>query len=936
MAFNNWDKLRKAQRDYPKPNKIAEVFVRKALKKSPKNPFLLAWEANLSLHLNHDAETAIRQVQQAWEQPGSNDVRLLSYLYEVLAEATRKSHRVLEISSVGDANSKKWQSAAKTLTRKQDREDFWSALGKVASRERCWEDFRLAVVQYNKEIKEGTTSPSAKKQAHYTQIIALQQAASQQSRIEGGEQKCKIYADLARGLLKQAYQAPQVNPLAFKDIRDLRFMGEVHCKQNRCNELVELWDHPPDDLQPLMATHQDDLWRMKIKLAHEESNWKLVERLCLAYIELAISKLVQDPQSKSFWELCAWKFDTWILLLRALAENHDAVEGRHILSGIRDRAFGEQFPTQDRSLMLAYMWLCGMSNNPMLEHLKIYWEQHSNRIVCFPDIKPFVKVMRVEEYSELLDFVREKSAMDYAPKTQDLHIIEQNTLKMFYYTHCSITHPPPVGLIHWRQGNMEIVFRRAVTSPWSTESNSSIGFIAIYCLLQLHRDAMCNKEPQHPLQTTRNSRLLLQAAMLARHLVACHKEKQDRTLSLLAARLHLNLGLGKCAFQLYRFTKSKEMLLYNLSVYVLSRISLAHPFGADGRGGFSAEEELENVIDSMNRMENKVQDTMIPDLQSITWDKTIGLLRLKEKFRTSLSKLTCITERRRVARLKGESVDNLPVLDWTNYRSVNDDIDRNVFPHYDQDAKGPLSYVMPNRLPNASWMLSNHNNIEACTRVLCKETQRLDYIRATDGVVGSNEFDTPAESRAKIMWALINDIVKIMTWEKDYLDTLTRPIKKLPQELHAMRVAMEKLRMPGSTTLKLEDEPAMFHENMLISCYTKFEVLRALNKMIEHMREKVINPKSTHFMKATLPKNWVPEVETEMKICYEAIRDLARSYIFLIKEKGEAAIKAQIRWGITGQVLRNMLTDADVALYAREYVDSALQAWEGVLKVKLK
>jgi hypothetical protein len=39
MAYNNWDKLSKAQRDYPKP-KFAVGVVDKALKKNPKNPFL--------------------------------------------------------------------------------------------------------------------------------------------------------------------------------------------------------------------------------------------------------------------------------------------------------------------------------------------------------------------------------------------------------------------------------------------------------------------------------------------------------------------------------------------------------------------------------------------------------------------------------------------------------------------------------------------------------------------------------------------------------------------------------------------------------------------------------------------------------------------------------------------------------------------------------
>jgi len=246
---------------------------------------------------------------------------------------------------------------------------------------------------------------------------------------------------------------------------------------------------------------------------------------------------------------------------------------------------------------------------------------------------------------------------------------------------------------------------------------------------------------------------------------------------------------------------------------------------------------------------------------------------------------------------------------------------------------------MPNMLPDVRWMLDHHDTIEVSTRVLYKEAQTLDYIGSSVRLPEESthkRVNTPAESTAEVLWEKLNDFVEYMMWEIDYKDSLTSTIKTLPEELHAMRLAMEKLRMPGSTTWKLEDEPAMFHENMLISCYTKLELLRALNKGIEYLREKVVNPKSTHFMKAKLPKNWVTELDTEVKICYEAILHVARSYINLIKEKGEATIKAQIRWGETGEILKKMLSDADVALYAREYVDSALQAWEGVLKVKLK
>jgi hypothetical protein len=39
MAFN-WDKLSKAQRDYPKP-KLALPYVDKLIKKNPGNPYLI-------------------------------------------------------------------------------------------------------------------------------------------------------------------------------------------------------------------------------------------------------------------------------------------------------------------------------------------------------------------------------------------------------------------------------------------------------------------------------------------------------------------------------------------------------------------------------------------------------------------------------------------------------------------------------------------------------------------------------------------------------------------------------------------------------------------------------------------------------------------------------------------------------------------------------
>lgn len=269
-------------------------------------------------------------------------------------------------------------------------------------------------------------------------------------------------------------------------------------------------------------------------------------------------------------------------------------------------------------------------------------------------------------------------------------------------------------------------------------------------------------------------------------------------------------------------------------------------------------------------------------------------------------------------------------------------MDTSVFPDYSSSqATGPVPLIMPNMVPNLPYIVESYSIWEASSRVLYKETQTwedvglwVDEVAMPGHQVENNM--TLAELKAEAMWAYINTVVELMSFHDDNVDMLANTVKKLPEDLHAMRLAMEKLRMPGATNLKPEDEPIMFHENMLISCYSKLEILRALSKMVDHLREKVVGPKSSHPMKAKLPKNWVNEIESETKICYEAIRDVVNSYIVLIERKGEAAIKAQVRWGTTGAILRDIMSDADVESYASEYVDSALQAWKGVLQVKLK
>lgn len=211
---------------------------------------------------------------------------------------------------------------------------------------------------------------------------------------------------------------------------------------------------------------------------------------------------------------------------------------------------------------------------------------------------------------------------------------------------------------------VERFLKTAARTSYLFPDDPELGCLVIYMLLNLHHSMVQQYEGRSPLERRANSRLLLQATMFARHLIDKDKDKENRTLSLLAARLHLNLGLGTIAFRLYSNTKCKEMLLDTLSPYMLSRISQTHPFEVKGRGGFSADEELERTIGTIERMERKTESFLATDVSSFKWDQATDTIGLKRKLASSLTKHLCVVERRRIARLKGEPVDGLPNLDF--------------------------------------------------------------------------------------------------------------------------------------------------------------------------------------------------------------------------------------------------------------------------------
>ncbi|XPT02151.1 hypothetical protein M3J09_011273 [Ascochyta lentis] len=925
MAFN-WDKLSKAQRDYPKP-KFALSYIDKLLKKNPGNPYLTTWRADVSLQLQSQPETVAKSLRDVCQHKATlQDELLLEYAYRLIVEATLRSNPKLEhISSVGNEGVKAWQNAAALKTTKKGRKDLWDGLFTTAMRQGCWEDVRTAIVKYRAE------GASSDKLTYYTQIFAQQMSAEQKiraSQVTGvADRMAEIQLGVALKQMKDAYERPESDPISVKDIRDLRFMAKIYARQGKWAELMELWKAPPAHLQPIMKKHALDISLLTVDVLANTQQHEQLEKHILALIEDAIAAMEKDDL-EPLRQLCSARVNVWTYLIDASTKLYSPEEAKDKISSIKDRVFGSDTLKLDRPLLLVRLILRAYLGESLVEDCKEFWKRFSRIPSCFTDLRRAVEKMSDEERTEFLTHIEDDmtvtkpSAEDPQSKLEDWARAEICVLKFTYLVTVSL--PASKSSTEALESLIE---RASKVSQMLTKDPDLIMLIA-YCLTNIHHQMNSSDT------SGRSSRILLQAAMLVRAAVERDTEKENRPLALLATRLHLNLGLGRVAFQMWKHVKVKEMLLDTLSPYLLSRIAETHPFDVKHHQGFSADKELKHVIDTIDRM-SKVQEGLIfRDIKRFHWDSAMDLISMNEKLTSSLTRHTSVLERRRIARLKGEPAGDLPDVDYRNTRTLSDNIDRSVFPAYEHsNVHRPYFFLMPADIPSADYILTQGHERESVCKILYRDGLPTNWAPTAAPETTTNQ--TPAERLihenfwhpiSTLLYSALHPDAK---FDASSFTTLTANLKQLRQD-------QEKLMTTPSTSTDPADAPPMMHENMLISSYSALEVLRALPRLANEIKERVVQSKTPHAMKPHVPKDWSKQLEADVKSAFDAIGRVAEFHTALLQNKGGAAIKAQVRWGSTGAALQPLISEGDAEHYAREYVDSAVEAWKGVMTVKLK
>ncbi len=240
---------------------------------------------------------------------------------------------------------------------------------------------------------------------------------------------------------------------------------------------------------------------------------------------------------------------------------------------------------------------------------------------------------------------------------------------------------------------------------------------------------------------------------------------------------------------------------------------------------------------------------------------------------------------------------------------------------------------MPAGIPSQDSILTQGHDLEVIGKILYRDSQPLSW---TPSSGPNNDTDQTEVERSihKSFWQPIATLLHSTLDPSAKVDnsvftTLLTNLKQLHQD-------HEKLILTPSSNTDATAEPPLISETHLNTSYTALEVLRALPRLTEHVREKIIQAKAPHRLKSHVPKDWAKAIDAEVKATFETINKVAQSHIDVLQKNGAKVIKAQVRWGKTGECIRKLLRDEDVAFFAGEYVDCAVEAWRGVGLVRVR
>ena len=93
-------------------------------------------------------------------------------------------------------------------------------------------------------------------------------------------------------------------------------MAKIFARQEKCAELLKLWNAPPAHLQPIMEKHALDISLLTVDMLASTQQHELLEKHVLCLIEDAVTAMDEDDL-EPLHQLCSARVNVWTYLINA-------------------------------------------------------------------------------------------------------------------------------------------------------------------------------------------------------------------------------------------------------------------------------------------------------------------------------------------------------------------------------------------------------------------------------------------------------------------------------------------------------------------------------------------------------------------------------------------------------------------------------------------
>ncbi|GAB7355199.1 hypothetical protein MBLNU459_g5754t1 [Dothideomycetes sp. NU459] len=900
-------------RDFLESGKYKDGLNRcnKLLKKSPSDPRLLYFKASFLFGLSQNDE-GNKILDQLCNSPNPiTDLNLITSLDEL--GSTSQLDVYPRPLSNGPKVGKLWANATSAAGKNGviaiNRRRFLSAVT-----DRRWADAGTALIA----LKKADPASRSWKMAH----IAVQQLLAE------GEHDDKV-AVMNRMLAFRTLKQMPVESSA-----DLRFLIQLFGRQDNAKDILNQFETFKTQEESTVAKQALSDWqftRKRIELSVSEARWEDLYALCSGLLhEDEADGTSNGKDDGLFRPQDDWT--VWTGMIRACEK----------LDRLADvPMYNPEKPTSTKSKrlqMMAGVWVSllldqhaynstgengGVAFERTIESGKLYFTAFQTFPFCFDDIKDFVVQIPLEAQTSLRKhialgpqtFLKGDGKGDEVQSSEWL-TAEVNALRFEYLLGQGIVENPHADIIHTFACSCIRLIDVCLRSKLSTADACYLAVSALIRLYELEKD----------------STYLFQAAYLLESGPALEDAHPAKVM---LVYLETEIGLHAMAMRQYESLRVREIQHETMAHSLLTRISINHPFELAQRHEVNMDpfRMIDVALDMFVITDEKLSKSQGGLMERGQCDLVFELNDLRETLAHSMTRRLLILEQARIHRLTEDqdTIRNFEVRprvleNWTH--SLKDSRDYAETFNYDSvvPSRTPERRLQSEgKIPGSAWIKSAILSEDVWALLQGRETVCKTPISV------ETDFDE-ASASAELMTM---EQALLGPWKALYRATqamlsapsTTSKAADLEPALASLTASLDSLPSPSSPTPAAAGLPPP--NTQLQSHYLQLDLLKSASLLLSTSAQITARKRPG----TPLPPDAARALADTVKRLVERVRASARA----AKRAVDARDMVQtLRARATGELLAESAPlDRGLRAFAERAEGAALEAWEGVLKVRM-